>query len=103
VIEKEAPGLTFVMLQESLKVRTTFASYLLHPMLEAPTLGGVGGGFSRAGLTPAIIAERPLKPRSSWHQWDDFTTVPGLPSFVSYLRAIIFKYPTVMQYSWLFQ
>jgi hypothetical protein len=45
VIEKEAPGLTFVMLQESLKVRM---------------------------------------------------------SFVSYLHPIIFKCPTVMQYSWLF-
>jgi hypothetical protein len=42
------------------------------------TRWGLGEDFS--SLTSAIIAERLLKPRTSWHQWDDFTTVPGLSS-----------------------
>jgi hypothetical protein len=53
------------------------------PVLEAPMLGGVWGRIFPGKPYPAIIAERLLEPRTSWHQWDDFTTTPALSSLFS--------------------
>jgi hypothetical protein len=44
------------------------------PMLEAPTIGGSGEDFPGQAYLCNICRE------AAWHQWDDFTTAPGLSS-----------------------
>jgi hypothetical protein len=48
-------------------------------VLKAPTQGGVWGRIIQGKSYPCNIMERGcVEPRTSWHKWGDFTTVPGL-------------------------